>query len=181
MPCSPSTKTFKWNCRWFRLHHWGRHSKDTEGSNIHIKRCLYLLFCPSGCSLIISILLPSEYRLSYALTIQCKCLKLLVRITARQSNSEWDSLGFSGSLGVGGTTTALDCGVGVGLRTSASTVFFSSSFALFGLHTTSVTTPSVFFSRVAACKTKCTQLVTVFCLLFQSCWMTARLQWLTES
>jgi hypothetical protein len=83
----------------------------------------------------------------------------------------WDSLGFSGSLGAGegAEAAALGSSVGVVLLTSASAAFFSSSFTLLGLHTTSVTTPSVFFSREAACKTGSEQPVTSFCLLFQSC------------
>jgi hypothetical protein len=74
----------------------------------------------------------------------------------------WDSLGFSGSLGAGATdaaAAALGSGAGVALLISVPAAFFSSSFTLLGLHTTSVTTPSVFFSREAACKIGCEELV----------------------
>lgn len=83
----------------------------------------------------------------------------------------WDSLGFSGSLGAGEApvAAALGSSAGVALLTAVSAAFFSSSFTLLGLHTTSVTTPSVFFRREAACKTGSEQPVTFFCLLFQSC------------
>lgn len=69
-----------------------------------------------------------------------------------------DSLGFSGSLGEGDTAATLDCGPDMELLAfvPVSAAFFSSSFTLLGLHTTSETTPSVFFSREAAWKTKLT-------------------------
>jgi hypothetical protein len=51
-----------------------------------------------------------------------------------------------------GTDVAVGCGADIELLTvaPASVVFFSSSFTLFGLHTTSETMPSVFFSKEAA-------------------------------
>jgi hypothetical protein len=65
----------------------------------------------------------------------------------------WDSLGFSGSLCEGATAAA-----DLELLTFAppSATLFSPSFTLLGLHTTSETTPSVFFSKDAAWKTKLT-------------------------
>lgn len=70
----------------------------------------------------------------------------------------WDSLGFSGSLGECDTAAVPECGVDMELLTvgPASAAFFSSSFTLLGLHTTSETIPSVFFSKDAAWKTKLT-------------------------
>jgi len=79
----------------------------------------------------------------------------------------WDSLGFSGSLGECDAAAALDCGADMELLTVAppSTAFFSSSFTLLGLHTTSETIPSVFFSKEAAWKTKLTICSSVLCVV----------------
>jgi len=62
------------------------------------------------------------------------------------------NFGFSGSLAECGTAAAVGCGADIELLTvaPASAAFFSSSFTLFGLHTTSETMPSVFFSKEAA-------------------------------
>jgi hypothetical protein len=62
------------------------------------------------------------------------------------------NFGFSGSLGECDTAAVPECGVDMELLTvgPASAAFFSSSFTLLGLHTTSETIPSVFFSKDAA-------------------------------